>query len=320
MQEQSSYSNTGETKGKDQVVVGSMFQKYSLSVLAAFLAEFVTYPLDLVKTRLQIQGEGVRKVVAYRGTVQTLVGVAREEGVLLLWQGCTPGMARHVIYSGVRMNLYDIMRTEYKSTVNRDLGLLDRVVLGMVAGGLGQWVASPADLIKVRMQMEGRRRLQGLPVRVGSIREALATAIKEGGVKSLWKGAVPNVQRAALVNIGDLTTYDQTKSMLVAGRGWSRDSMLTHGMSSVCAGLAAATLGTPADVIKARVMNQPVDELGRGKYYSGILDCLMKSIRTEGLMSLYKGFIPCWLRMAPWSMTFWLSFEKMRVLANIDSW
>ena len=30
------------------VVVGSMLQKYSLSVLAAFLAEFVTYPLDLV--------------------------------------------------------------------------------------------------------------------------------------------------------------------------------------------------------------------------------------------------------------------------------
>merc|ERR1719323_1909788 len=131
----------------------------------------------------------------------------------------------------------------------------------MVSGGVGQWVSSPADLVKVRMQMEGRRRLQGLPGRVQSLREALTSAIREGGVRSLWKGAVPNVQRAALVNIGDLTTYDQTKTSLVSS-GWSRDSVITHG----CSGVAAASLGTPADVIKARVMNQPVDMGGQGQY------------------------------------------------------
>ena len=161
--------------------------------------------------------------------------------------------------------------------------------------------------------------LQGLPSRVSSITDALVTAIREGGVRALWKGAVPNVQRAALVNLGDLTTYDQAKSGLVTS-GWSRDSWATHGLSSACAGLAAASLGTPADVIKARVMNQPLDAEGRGLKYSGSLDCLVKSVRAEGVMALYKGFVPCWLRMAPWSMTFWLSFEKMRTLAKIESW
>ena len=67
-------------------------------------------------------------------------------------------MARHVVYSGVRMTLYDILRTNYKS--KEDMMLVDRAMLGMVSGGLGQLVASPADLVKVRMQMEGRRRLQ----------------------------------------------------------------------------------------------------------------------------------------------------------------
>ena len=37
----------------------------------------------------------------------------------------------------------------------------------------------------------------------------LLQVLKEGGVRALWKGAVPNMQRAALVNLGDLTTYDQ---------------------------------------------------------------------------------------------------------------
>ena len=139
-----------------------MLHKYALSVVAAFFAEFVTYPLDLVKTRLQMQGEGVAMVARtqYRGMVRTMVGVAREEGVTRLWQGCTPGLARHLVYSGVRMNLYDVLRSEHRARVSRELGLADRAVLGMVAGGVAQWASSPADLIKVRMQMEGRRRLQ----------------------------------------------------------------------------------------------------------------------------------------------------------------
>ena len=32
---------------------------------------------------------------------------------------------------------------------------------GLLAGGTGQLLASPADLVKVQMQMEGRRRLLG---------------------------------------------------------------------------------------------------------------------------------------------------------------
>ena len=161
--------------------------------------------------------------------------------------------------------------------------------------------------------------LQGLPVRVTSMHGALTQALQEGGLRSLWKGAVPNVQRAALVNLGDLTTYDQAKTFLVS-EGWAPDSWVTHGISSGCAGLSAAVMGTPADVVKARVMNQPPDKNGRGLYYSGAVDCLLKAVRTEGFMSLYKGFVPCWLRMAPWSLTFWLTFEKFRTMAKLDPW
>jgi len=32
---------------------------------------------------------------------------------------------------------------------------------GMIAGAMGQYLASPTDLVKVRLQMEGRRMLEG---------------------------------------------------------------------------------------------------------------------------------------------------------------
>ena len=48
--------------------------------------------------------------VPYRGLLRTAVGVVREEGLLCLWQGVTPAVCRHVIYTGVRMNGYEWMR------------------------------------------------------------------------------------------------------------------------------------------------------------------------------------------------------------------
>ena len=73
---------------------------------------------------------------------------------------------------------------------------------------------------------------------------------------------------------------------------------LTTDVSSRCAGLAATTKGTPADVVKARVINQPLVKAGQGMYNRGVIDCLIKTVRMEGLFSL-KGFAPCWLCTAP---------------------
>ena len=88
---------------------------------------------------------------------------------------------------------------------------------------------------------------------------------------------------------------------------------------SVFSGLIAALLGTPADVIKTRVMNQPTDARGNGILYKSSLDCLMKSIKNEGFFSLYKGFIPCWIRMGPWSLVFWISYEELRKFWGVTS-
>lgn len=76
-------------------------------------------------------------------------------------------------------------------------------------------MASPMDLVKVQLQMEGRRQLEGKPPRVKGPFEALGKIYQNGGVRAMWKGCVPNVQRGALVNLGDLTTYDSAKRLII---------------------------------------------------------------------------------------------------------
>uniref|UniRef100_A0AAY5KPG7 Mitochondrial uncoupling protein 4 n=1 Tax=Esox lucius TaxID=8010 RepID=A0AAY5KPG7_ESOLU len=300
--------------------------KFILSACAATVAEMVTFPLDLTKTRLQIQGEAAIKQhgpgggpqMAYRGMMGTALGIVREEGPLKLWQGATPAVYRHIVYSGVRMVTYEQFRDVLGRSEDDTFPLWKAAIGGMLAGAVGQFMASPTDLVKVQMQMEGRRRLEGKPPRVHGVYQAVLKIISEGGIRGLWAGWVPNVQRAALVNLGDLTTYDTVKHILLRNTSL-QDNSLCHGLASTCSGLVAATMGTPADVIKTRIMNQPRDMNGRGVLYTSSIDCLIQSVKGEGFISLYKGFLPTWMRMAPWSMTFWLSFEQIRKTMGISS-
>ncbi|PIO37866.1 hypothetical protein AB205_0040260 [Aquarana catesbeiana] len=318
--------------------------KFVLSACAASVAELVTFPLDLTKTRLQIQGEAALKqhgeaglAGPYRGMVRTAVGIVQEEGLLKLWQGATPAVYRHIVYSGVRMVAYEQIRDSPLGKGDSNVfPLWKSVVGGMMAGAIGQFFASPTDLVKVQMQMEGKRRLEGKPPRVRGVYHAFVTILSKGGIRGLWAGWVPNVQRAALVNMGDqrcehyrsspqcccnrslpspltlyrsvqkgergtgydadLTTYDTVKHYLLRNTNL-KDNSICHSISSICSGLVAATLGTPADVIKTRIMNQPRDKHGRGILYKSSTDCFIQAVRGEGFLSLYKGFIPTWMRM-----------------------
>ncbi|PIK37385.1 putative mitochondrial uncoupling protein 4 [Apostichopus japonicus] len=94
---------------------------------------------------------------------------------------------------------------------------------------------------------------------------------------------------------------------------------MAHFLQDSCSGLVAASLSTPADVVKTRVMNQPIGKDGRGLLYKSSIDCLLKSVRQEGFFSLYKGFLPIWARMAPWSLTFWITYEEIRRFSGIDT-
>ncbi|OQV16575.1 Mitochondrial uncoupling protein 4 [Hypsibius exemplaris] len=308
------------TPASDPVVV-----KYVLSTASAFVAEFATYPLDLAKTRLQIQGERgsgqltvtkLGRAPAYRGLFRTAAGIVSEEGVLKLWYGLSPALVRHAIYTGSRMTLYEKAREKiFHANAKDSIALWQAVVLGMSCGAFSQLLANPADVVKVMLQMEGKRRLEGKPARVLSMTHAFRTVIAESGYKGLMRGWAPNMQRAALVNLGDLTAYDTIKHFLL-NRTSLIDSPVTHAMSSLFSGIIAAVFATPADVVKTRMMNQPFDEKGRPLYYKSSFQCLSKTIRDEGLLAIYKGFFPAWMRMGPWSLTFWMVYEQLRRLSR----
>jgi solute carrier family 25 uncoupling protein 27 len=270
------------------------------SALAASTAEMVTYPLDMLKTRLQLS-------VANQGLIQVAAEIGRRQGVCGFYTGILPALLRHVPYSGIRILTFEQLRGNAASP------LYVNWAAGMTAGALGQAVASPADLLKVRMQADGRldpghRRYRG-------VWHACRVIVQHEGVLGLWRGSLPAVQRAALVNLGELSTYNAAKSaVLRSGITAHKEGAATHMMASICSGFVASVVSTPADVLKSRLMNQDP----AAPTYRGLGDCLVKTWRVEGLRGLYKGFIPTWSRLGPWQLTFWVTYEQARRLAGLD--
>lgn len=68
----------------------------------------------------------------------------------------------------------------------------------------------------------------------------------------------------------------------------------------------------PTDVISTRLYNQGVGTDGKGIYYSGVIDCFVKMIKTEGIQGLYKGFWPHYFRIGPHSALVLLVFDELK--------
>ena len=289
----------------------NIWTRLALTYAGSIVAESLTYPLDITKTRLQLQGQGHLHASERLGAMRMALQIASKEGVLALFAGLSPALLRHAVYSPIRIVGYEQMRQSFAGPGGdvTQLHIWQRGLAGAASGVVGQFIASPTDLIKVRMQASGR----GQGPKYNGIMDAGRQIVQQHGIKGLWKGWGPNVQRAALVNLGELATYDSAKQGLLRS-GHFNDNIWCHATASGISGLVSALVSSPADLVKSRLMAHGHDHM-----YKGTIDCLTKTVKMEGLLSLWKGFLPSWTRLAPWQLTFWLCYEEFRKLVGMDS-
>lgn len=298
--------------------------------IASIVAGCSTHPLDLIKVRMQLQGESaaaapqLRPALAFQtaasshhvhlppprvGPISVGLRIVQQDGVAALFSGVSATVLRQTLYSTTRMGLYDVLKKKWTDADTNTMPLTRKIVAGLIAGGIGAAVGNPADVAMVRMQADGR-----LPPaqrrNYRSVVDAISQMTKNEGVGSLWRGSSLTVNRAMIVTASQLASYDQFKEMLIEN-GVLKDGLGTHVTASFAAGFVAAVASNPVDVIKTRVMNMKV-EAGAPPPYAGAIDCAMKTIKAEGPGALYKGFIPTISRQGPFTVVLFVTLEQVR--------
>lgn len=241
------------------------------------------------------------------GFVSTLRGVAATEGLSGLYRGLSAGLFRQVTYTTARLGMFGLLK-DVLSKDGENLPFHQKALAGMASGAVGAVVGNPAEIALVRMTSDGR-----LPAaeRRGytSVFNALSRVTSEEGVLTLWKGTIPTVGRAMVLNMAQLATYDQAKEMILK-TGLVNDGMSTYIVASGVSAVIATTVSIPLDSAKTRMQSMKIVN-GVGEY-SGMFDALSKTVRKEGLFSLWRGFTPYFLRLGPHTMLTFLCLEKMK--------
>ena len=250
--------------------------------VSSSIAEILTHPIDFIKTKKQYYKENI-------SVSRIFFNELKKNGIRGFFISAPPAVARQMIYSPIRVNLYENLRSSESS-------FLQKLFAGSLAGGISQLVVSPTDVIKVKLQTQNSNL---------GVLDIIKKTYMNKGIGGFCVGGLPNIYRSVSNNIGKLVAYDLTKNYLL---NYMDDNIYCHVLSSFHSGFWAATLSTPFDVVKTRVM------AGDNRHFYSL--CI-EIIKNEGILSLWKGFIPIWLRHTPWQITFWVTYEQLRIVNNL---
>ncbi|KAJ5612502.1 mitochondrial 2-oxoglutarate/malate carrier protein [Penicillium lagena] len=269
--------------------------------LSGMTATCVIQPVDMVKVRLQLAGEGARA-----GPRPSALGVTREiiasGKVLDLYTGLSAGLLRQAVYTTARLGFFDTFikaLTVRADAADRKVTFAERAAAGLTAGGVAAMIGNPADLALVRMQSDGLKP-PAARANYRSVFDALIRIPKHEGIAALWAGALPTVVRAMALNLGQLTFFAEAKQQLKQHTTLTAQNQ-TFAASAI-AGFFASFLSLPFDFIKTRLQKQQKDP-NTGKFpYRGLLDCARKVVKEEGWLRFYRGFGTYYVRIAPHAM------------------
>lgn len=260
---------------------------------SAIFATFCVFPLDLIKTQIQVAKPVDGKTPGFTAIAKQ---VKAQSGWKGFYKGASAAIARQVVYGTARLGLYDMFCENLKErNGGKNISFGAKTAAGMISGAIAAVLGNPCDLSLVRMQADA-----ALPVaeRRGytNIFTALSGIVKQEGFMTLFRGSVPIVLRGIAMNTGMMVSYDTTREFLGEKYGYNFAVTL---VASAVSGLVCSFTTLPFELLKVRIMNMKPDPVSGELPYKGIVDCATKIFKNEGFLQFWRGYWVFWSRSAP---------------------
>jgi solute carrier family 25 protein 34/35 len=222
---------------------------FAASAVAACSACVFTNPMEVIKTRLQLDGEGAGRAAGgarqYRGIGHALTSIAAAEGVRGLQAGLTPALAYQVTMNGCRLGLY-----EPAQAALREYGGVDtsapaaKAGAGAASGAVGAALGSPMYLVKSRLQAQSAFFKAREAHAYAGMADAFRQIYAAEGVRGLFRGVDGALPRVMCGSATQLASYDSAKAW-VAGLHLLPPGTPQHLAASCLASLLTVTVMNP---------------------------------------------------------------------------
>ncbi|XP_047958445.1 peroxisomal nicotinamide adenine dinucleotide carrier-like isoform X4 [Salvia hispanica] len=233
-----------------------------------FIAQLVTYPLQTVNTRQQIERD--RNVRRKFGALEQMYHIVEQEGWERLYGGFAPSLVGIVTSEGVHNYFYQKFRNKAETTA--------------LAGCVSALLTNPISLVVTRMQTHTKKNQlnhtdllspedvipsEDEPPPFG-INLAIQEVYGERGVLGFWRGALPTLIMVTKPSI-QFMLYEPLLKELKKRKRLSSDK---HNRD--------------ATSLESRLQAKQTVEVERHRY-KGTVDAIDKMIRYEGWYGFYKG-------------------------------
>lgn len=259
------------------------------------------HPLDTIKTKLQTKGASKM----YTSTFDAIVKTFQEKGILGFYRGVSAVIVGSTASSAVYFGT-----CEFGKSILSKLEVYPSVLIPPTAGAMGNIVSSaimvPKELITQRMQAGAK----------GRSWEVLLKILEKDGILGLYAGYSATLLRNLPAGVLSYSSFEYLKATVLS----KTKQAYLEPIQSVCcgalAGAISASITTPLDVVKTRLMTQVHGEAVNkvaAAMYSGVTATVRQILKEEGWVGFTRGMGPRVVHSACFSALGYFAFETARL-------
>ncbi|XP_011874522.1 PREDICTED: calcium-binding mitochondrial carrier protein SCaMC-2-A isoform X2 [Vollenhovia emeryi] len=299
------YMDIGEDIGvpeeftKGEMVSGMWWRHLVSGGIAGAVSRTCTAPLDRIKVYLQVHGTRHCNILScYR----YMLG---EGGFKSLWRGNGINVLKIGPESALKFMAYEQVKRAIKAgDEGRELVLGERFCAGSLAGGISQSIIYPLEVLKTRLALRKTGEFNGMA-------DAAKKIYKQGGLKSLYRGYVPNLIGILPYAGIDLAVYETLKNHYL--RTHDKKEPPPYWILLLC-GIASSTAGQVCSYPLALVRTRLQADCSPNTMIGAFKDIL----RREGIRGLYRGITPNFLKAVPAASTSYVVYEHFRQALGVN--
>ncbi|KAI4655737.1 hypothetical protein J4E93_000452 [Alternaria ventricosa] len=261
----------------------------------------VMYPVDLLKTRMQIVNPSPSAM--YSGISNAMVTISRAEGFWSLWRGLSSvvmgaGPAHAVYFASYEATKHALGGNEGESHEHHPLAA---AASGAAATISSDALMNPFDVIKQRMQMHGSI--------YKSVPQCAREVLRTEGVGAFYVSYPTTLCMTVPFTALQFMAYESMSKVM---NPTGRYDPYTHCFAGGIAGGFAAGLTTPLDVIKTLLQTRGNARDAELKNVSGLIQAAKIIHQREGYRGYFRGLKPRIITTMPSTAICWSAYEMAK--------
>jgi solute carrier family 25 iron transporter 28/37 len=287
---------------EDEEEYESLPQNTSLSAnlvagaCAGIMEHTVMYPVDAIKTRMQVAGAGNR----YTGILSAVSRISAAEGARSLWRGITSVIVgagpAHAVYFAV----YEAVKHSLGGNDHHHHPFVTSLA-GAAATTTSDALMNPFDVIKQRMQLHGAK--------YRGFTHCAMDIYRKEGISAFYVSYPTTLIMNIPFTAVNFTVYDSASKLLNPSRA---HDPLVHCLAGGLAGAAGAAVTTPLDVIKTLLQTKGLNYDPAVRNLNSFKQAAAYIYKTAGFKGFLRGLRPRVVSNMPSTAISWTSYEMAK--------